>query len=532
MVRHGAASGADWSLRAWCVVLAGAILGPALAPGYTLTYDMVFVPHLDLGRDALGLGDALPRSVPVDAVVALVSSVVPGQVVQKLVLLATLVAAGLGAARLTPTRSTGLRAVAATAYVWNPFVAERLVLGHWALLVAYAVLPWLVLAVTAVRAGERGAGPRAVLLAAVAALTPTGGVLAALVALPVLLWPGVRRRRLGAVGGLCAVALNAPWWLPGLLHGGGEDGARAGVEAFAARGDTALGPVVSLLGLGGVWNAQVVPDSRGTLLGLLATLVFLGLAALGLTDLRRCLAPCAFGGLLVAAGVGLLLAMAAVLPGGTDVLAWLVGRVPGGGLLRDGQKWLAPYAVLLAPATALGVGRLAGRVREADLRRLVPVAAIMLLLACLPDLVWGSTGRLRAVDYPAEWSQVRSTLVAARADGARGDVLVLPWSAFRAFAWNGDRTVLDPAPRWFPGSVVASDDLVVSRGGGALVVPGGAERTLAARAALDSADPGATLGRLGIGWVLVERDQPDDATPVPAGRVVHDGRQLQLVRLA
>lgn len=507
------------------------ILGPALAPGYTLSYDMVFVPHLDLGRDALGLGDALPRAVPVDAVVALLSSVVPGQVVQKLVLLATLVAAGLGAARLTPTRSAGLRAVAATAYVWNPYVGERLVLGHWALLVAYAVLPWLVLAVAGVREGRRGAGPQAVVLGALAALTPTGGVLAALVALPILLWPGVRRRGPGAVGGVCAVALNAPWWLPGLLHGGGGDGARAGVEAFAARGENALGPVGSLLGLGGVWNSQVVPGSRGTVLGVVATLVFLVLGVLGLKDLRARLPRSTLGGLSVAAVVGMLVAVLAALPGGTDVLAWLVGRVPGGGLLRDGQKWLATYAVLLAPAVAMGVGRLAGRLREADLRRLVPAAAIVVLLACLPDLGWGVAGRLRAVAYPDEWGQVRSTLVAARHDGDRGDVLVLPWSTFRAFSWNGNRTVLDPAPRWFPGSVVASDELIVSRADGELVVPGDGDRSTAARAALQTADPRATLARLGIGWVLVERNQPGDGARVPAGRVVHDGPQLRLVRL-
>jgi hypothetical protein len=532
-MRHGAAPSQwpCWALRSWCLALAATILGPALAPGYTLSYDMVFVPHLSLGRDALGLGDALPRAVPVDAVVALLSSVVPGQVLQKLVLLATLVVAGLGAARLTPSPSAGVRAVAATAYVWNPYVAERLVLGHWALLVAYAVLPWLVLATIGVRAGERGAGARALLLGAAAALTATGGVLAVVVAVPILLWPGVRRRGLIVVGGLCAVALNAPWWLPGLLHGAGDgSGARAGVEAFAARGENALGPIGSLLALGGVWNAQVVPDSRGTVLGLLATMIFVGLAVFGLRGLRAGLGPPVLGGLLVAGGVGLLLATAPLLPGGTDVLAGLVRRVPGAGLLRDGQKWLAPYAVLLAPAVAMGVGRLAACVREADLRRLVPVAAIVVLLACLPDLTWGAAGRLRAVDYPDEWSQVRSTLTAARADGARGDVLVLPWSAFRAFSWNGNRTVLDPAPRWFPGAV-ASDDLVVRRHGSDLVVPGDADRATAARTALDSPDPRAALSGLGIGWVLVERDQPVDGVPVPTGKVVHTGPAFRLIRL-
>ncbi len=95
----------------WLVSSALALLalGPVLALGYTLTYDMVFVPRLDLGRDDVGLGDGLPRAVPVDAVVAAVTQVVPGQVLQKAVLLATLVLAGAGAGRLAAMLLPGTR---------------------------------------------------------------------------------------------------------------------------------------------------------------------------------------------------------------------------------------------------------------------------------------------------------------------------------------------------------------------------------------------------------------------------------------
>src|SRR6476660_3175119 len=124
-------------------VLAVLILAPALRPGYVLSYDMVFVPHPDLTRDTVGLGDGLPRAVPVDAVVALLGALVPGSLLQKLILVLLLVAAGTGAGRLAahlvPGPGAGAASlVAAALYVWNPYLAERLVLGHWALLVAYA----------------------------------------------------------------------------------------------------------------------------------------------------------------------------------------------------------------------------------------------------------------------------------------------------------------------------------------------------------------------------------------------------------
>ena len=66
---------------------------------------MVWVPELDMRSDFLGLATSLPRVVPSDAVVAVLDSVVPGMVLQKVVLLGSLVAGGLGAVRLVPDLS-------------------------------------------------------------------------------------------------------------------------------------------------------------------------------------------------------------------------------------------------------------------------------------------------------------------------------------------------------------------------------------------------------------------------------------------
>ena len=127
----------------WALVLALVMLGPALAPGYLLTYDMVWVPDLALRGDFLGLGTALPRAVPSDAVVAVLDELVPGMALQKLVLVGALLLGGLGAARLAGP-STLVRLVAVSVSMWSPFVVERLWIGHWPVLLCWAVLPWLV----------------------------------------------------------------------------------------------------------------------------------------------------------------------------------------------------------------------------------------------------------------------------------------------------------------------------------------------------------------------------------------------------
>jgi hypothetical protein len=505
------------ALPAACAVLALAVLAPLLAPGYVLAYDMVFTPRQPLLAAGLGLGSALPRAVPVDAVVALLTTVVPGAVVQKVALAGAVFGAALGAGRLVPAQRLAPRLVAASVYGWNAYLAERLFLGHWTLLLAYASLPWVVAAGLRMRRAEQGAWAGLVLACAPAVLVPTGGVLAAGAAVA-----AAGRRRAVPVLAISAV-LNAPWWVPGLLHPGGSVSDPAAVAAFAARGEGPGGPLVSLLGLGGVWNAQVVPGSRtGFLVPVMAALLLAGTAA-GLPALARRWGTGPVRALAALALAGLVLAAAGSLPGTGAALRWAVANVPGAGLLRDGQKWVAWWALLAAVCAALAVEALVRRLPDAGLRAVVLAGAVLLPVALLPDLAWGGLGRLAPVRYPGEWSAVRDEL--AR-DPYPGDVLVLPFSTFRQFPWNKERTVLDPAPRYLPRGTVVDDTLQI----GTARVAGEDPRAARVRAALDT---GAPLGPLGIGFVLVEHATPGTVDPrALAGlSIVHDGQWLALYRV-
>jgi hypothetical protein len=163
----------------------------------------------------------------------------------------------------------------------------------------------------------------------------------------------------------------------------------------------------------------------------------------------------AAGGLLLAAGLGLVVAAAYAVPGLRSLVDLVVVHVPGGGLVRDAQKFIAPLALVEAAAFGLGVERLVpalpprwGRAAAAGL-----VAAPVLLL---PALAWGAAGRLAAVPYPEAFAEARAAMAA---DPVPGAVLVLPWHLYMGFPWNGDRVVLDPAQRWFTRRAVGNDDL-------------------------------------------------------------------------
>ena len=86
---------------------------------------------------------------------------------QKLVLLAIFVLACSGAAALLDREPLLARLAAGVFYAWNPYVAERLIIGQWALLLGYAGLPWVLRAVlapdldSAARRRPAGPGPAA-----------------------------------------------------------------------------------------------------------------------------------------------------------------------------------------------------------------------------------------------------------------------------------------------------------------------------------------------------------------------------------
>jgi hypothetical protein len=422
-------------------------LGPGLGWGFVLLHDMVFVPDPAFSAWTFGLAGGAARVVPSDAVVTALAQVLPAELVQKLILLGIFVLGCAGAALLPPSASLGPRLVTGAFYVWNPYVAERLLIGQWALLLGYAGLPWVV---RAVWSGRRRAV--AILPAAVggfAAMTVT-----ALTALPLAL--ARRRWREVAVTAGVLAAFSLPWLAATALRPVGLAGDPVGIEAFAARADTPFGAVGSLLSLGGIWNARAVPPGYETWAGAVARLL---LVVAGVVAFLRSELPFRRG-LAGAALVGLAVACVGVSEPGRVAYEQVVGWWGGFAVFRDAQQFIAPLALVAALGLGALTERVTGRVTGRVAGRRAWVGAMALVpVAVLPTLSWGALGTLDAVAYPSSWSAARAVI--AR-DPEPGDVLVLPFESYRRFPWNGGRPVLDPAQRFFavPGRRVVTNDAV------------------------------------------------------------------------
>lgn len=513
----------DGGLDLLALLAAVLLLGPALAPGLVFSYDMVWVHDLAVTAAGWGWTEGVPRAVPSDQVVAILDEVVPGAALQKVVLLGALAGGGAGAHRLL--RATAgpfgvpVRVLAAVLVVWNPFTIERLLLGHWPLLLAAAVLPWSLLA------GRRLAGGGALPrwwppLVALGSLSASAGLLTALGVVLLTGATGRVRRRTWVWIVATLLAANAPWVVAGALAGdttlATPGAARTAAEVFAARGPDGIPTGVALLGLGGVWNAQTVPASlTGPRAWLWALLVLVLLAALVVRAARvpreRRESLLLLAGAGIAVGVPLL---GQLLPG---FVALVSAQVPGGGVLRDGSRLVA----LALPAVVVGLGAVPGLLAR---RRggtgaagrwavaAVGLAGALLPVALLPDALGGAGGALRAVDPPAAYGEARDLLDEA-GGGSGATVLSLPFSAYRAPAWNHGRPVLDPLPRALGGvPVVASDELVVGGRGVAGESPLTAQ-VLSALARPTPAERSAALCGLGITHVARARGADVDGAP-------------------
>ena len=327
---------------------------------------MVFVPDPPFSSALLGFSDGPARAVPSDAAIAVAARVLPADILQKIILLLIFIAACAGAAALLTAAwraSRGSSApllaclVSGIFYAWNPYVAERLLIGQWALLLGYAGLPWVLREVCTGPVGiRRGRLVLVMLPAAVggfAALVVTG-----LALVPAALARGsgaARYRRLAAA--IAALALlSLPWLIPSLLVPVHTD--PLGADLFAARADTPLGRLGSLAMLSGIWNSQTVPrgyGGAGSVFWLVAVACALACYLL-LARRRRGSTGLGLAGLL-----GLGIAAIGVTSTTRVMLHGLIAVWPGFAVLRDGQQFVAALALLEAIGLGTGTAMLLGR---------------------------------------------------------------------------------------------------------------------------------------------------------------------------
>ena len=482
----------DWRIRAlpgvWTGFLTLLVAGPWLLPGYIFGTDFAGPRHF-------AFPDSPASYAGLQLALALTGLALSGEVVGKMLILASLFAAGLLAYRAIPAGGFVPRAVGSLVYMVNPFVYDRLAYGQVGVLAGYAVLPWiassirgLLLEPTAKRA-----------LAAAAAFVVVGildvhmaliaVILAASLVLGNLLTRARDLRYLAQLGrtlvltGIVALGASAYWIVPLVLGVGTEAHtlARIGegdLSAFSTASDPGLGLLPNVLGLYGFWGEtterfasmkEFVP-MWPLVLGALLLLSTVGAVAawrradsLHLESARSWVL-----GLIVAGMVAAVLEIGVSDPHIAPLVGWLDSVFPPYRGMRDAGKWAAVLALVYSQLIPIGVMETVGWTRAGlkdGLHRKYAEPLLIALILTLPlyygnGLLYGMHGQIQPSSYPAGWYTADRTLVA---DSRPGRTVFLPWHGYLvlSFVRNANNVVASPAPLFFSVPVVASQDLEI-----------------------------------------------------------------------
>jgi len=445
--------------------LALVILLPLLLPGYVLTLDMVFTPHTVLPTE-------ITTTYPFDALLWLLSWILPGDVVQKIVLFAILLLSGVGMhllVREITLKRSSVRLFEFAAYfagffyVINPFIYARLMAGQWLVLLGYALLPFLVRALFRLLNQPSWRSAIWVVVWTFAIITVSvhfsGIVLVIfvllLVAAAVKYWKSQPEfwqftwRLL--IAGLAVLVLSSYWIIPAVLGSGvGEVAGRADETQFSAFATHSgpLGSIGEVLRLQGFWAEPrelfVLPQNVMPLWGILMLLLWV-LVVVGGVQLWRANRPVA-AVMIGCVVVGTVLAA-------SPLVQWLGQIFPLLGGYREPHKFTVLVVLGFGVLAAFGV---VAFVRRRKHKKGWAIVCLALPLLITPVMFWGAAGQLRSVDYPKEWYELNSQLKDNVPPGKK--VLFVPWHMYAPYSFSNGRIIANPAEKFFEVPMTISDD--------------------------------------------------------------------------
>ena len=483
------------------LALAGAVavLWTMLLPGYILTLDLVWTPHVPLIWNASSFNNAYP----VYAFFHFLSLLTPGWVGEKVMLFGLFFLLFYIPMRFMPfIKGQGARVFVGALYALNPFVYARMLAGHWLVLFGYALLPLFLWALIEFTEELRSENLRSDLSSGLFKVGPLGSQRSAIyLALSlfaiglfsvhflylslfisfvwILAHANVKLLKYFAFA-LALFLIGSSYWLaPAMLRHAPLEArfTSADFVAFAAAPNANVPVMLNTAVLGGywgegtVWNLYFVWPQSNPLFwvaaGVLALLVLFGVfTALRRRDLRFTAIL-----LLVIALVAYVTALGAADTPFKAFNVFLYAHVPLWNGLRDSQKIAGVLALVYTVFAGLGaeallrsdlkprlfkVGPLGSKPRLFKVGPLNSLPYIILLLV-VPFFFgmyeWGGfQSQLQPVWYPQSWYSAKAIVDSAPA-GQK--VLVLPWHGYLSLSFDHQLVVANPAPGYFGSRVVA-----------------------------------------------------------------------------
>jgi len=457
------------------------ILWPLLQPGYIITLDLPWSPNVGFPNIYGFEADPLSLiSLPFGLTVWLLKQILPSDIVEKVLLFAAFLLAGLGTHRLCPSKSEYGRYFAGTLYAVNPFVYTRFMVGHLGLLLAYAILPYTIN--SALKLLKEQSLKRNVELALLLTLNLLLDIhFVFILGLLLLFLMAFRAMEIGwrcprlliylALTALLYTALNLYWLIPYLAGSVGEplvqNFSYQDLIAFASKTwGTGVNIFFSLAALYGFWRypegytyvSQTLPGWW------LLYVIILWLTIHGYLTYSSHQS----GGRWVCRGIALSAVVSLILAAGISsaytapIFQTLFNTIPFFSGMREPQKFLATLTLAYATLGGVGAGDITERLRQhlktKRLKYIAIIASALILAVPLTysyNQLFGFTGQIKTLNYPEEWYEAKALL-----DSDKGDyrILILPWHLYMYQSWIG-RITANPAPAFFNKPSISGENM-------------------------------------------------------------------------
>jgi hypothetical protein len=457
----------EYALLSFIIIL------PFLLPGYILTLDLVFTPHFSWPTE-------LTNTYPLEALLWLLHFILPGDVIEKIILFLILLLSGVGMHRLLQSIKVkeGIAPeiwkiaiyFGGIFYMINPFTYSRFMAGQWMVLLGYALLPFFIQAF--IRLLALPSGKQAIVTALLAfsivsvSLHHVGmllivGLVIVIMASMLRYWRNsehVRKFFLWALASVGIVAVLSSFWLiPTFL---GQNSTAQAVthfneshfKAFETNGGGVIGATAQVVRLQGFWvearGLYSLPQSLVPFWGLIFLILWVLVIIGAIKAWRR-------NRMLV--GIAVSLVVLGIILAATPLLELLAKVLPLVGGYREPQKFVNLIAIGYAILGSFGAAYMIqwGAKKFSELGgQVVTVVCLFLPLAITPTMLWGFSGQLTPRAYPVGWYEMNQEL---KNQGSDKKTLFLPWHQYAKFNFSG-RIIANPAEKFFETPIIVSND--------------------------------------------------------------------------
>ena len=350
----------------------------------------------------------------------------------------------------------------------NPFVYIRFMAGHWLILMAYAILPFMVNSIIKFfdNPNRKQVTKTCLWITLIAILNMHILFLTLFLFLMFFLHGLIKtkeRRNLlksTMLLGLSFLLLNTFWIIP-LMTAESTKISQITSDDLAAFQTRSGGwnEFLSTLMMYGFWreNAYILPISiipSYIYFPLFALILFLTIHGY-LSCKEKYKTPILITGItaqLLAVGVGH--------PWFRDIFTFLFENIFVLRGFREPQKFVALLVFAYAFLAAYGIENILEQIKRKKVKILASVLIIAIPFAYTPTMFNSFWGQIKTTDYPKDWYEINDYL---NKDTQDFNVLFLPWHLYMDFKWipNSEKRIANPATAFFDKPVIQGDNVEV-----------------------------------------------------------------------